>query len=380
MRNIRIWNQQNIEHFEWNDSENHQIVKSLVLPLMQNSSSKFIKNAHVQVEIVEYQGGLFPITINENNWHNCYTAAPFGIMPYSHDEMSHLGAFEKGVLKCGLWPVSLFLKLSRINHVVCVNNFLLSTNLYPHITVKEIEYLTAFLRKTYPQHAILWRSLNDYQHSKWLPELKNKNYRLAASRSIWFFNEPFKYQSKRVKKTLKEDLKLQQKTTYKLVMIDKATEGLFKSVKDLYDQLYLEKYSFHNPQFTEFFFENFLASPNTVLFGLYEGDTLQGVVGSYIYNQTITTPIVGYNIKKPQGDGLYRLLTWQVMTIAQEQHLLLNHSSGAGHFKRGRGAIGSFEYTAVYIDHLSFWRKPAWYFLELMLNTVGVYFLRKYRL
>ena len=54
-----------------------------------------------------------------------------------------------------------------------------------------------------------------------------------------------------------------------------------------------------------------------------------------------------------------------------EQKLLLNYSSGAGEFKRRRGAESAIEYNAIYTRHLPLKRQLPHLLLEQAANRLG---------
>jgi hypothetical protein len=66
----------------------------------------------------------------------------------------------------------------------------------------------------------------------------------------------------------------------------------------------------------------------------------------YQVGQTLTVPALGY-VENEKGPGIYRLLFASIFNYTLEHRLLLNYSSGAGDFKRKRGAQSRLEYTAV---------------------------------
>ena len=63
----------------------------------------------------------------------------------------------------------------------------------------------------------------------------------------------------------------------------------------------------------------------------------------------MTAPVIGYDMGYPQKSGLYRITSLMVGDYAIKNGLRLNASSGAGEFKRLRGARSQIEYTAYWI-------------------------------
>ena len=101
-------------------------------------------------------------------------------------------------------------------------------------------------------------------------------------------------------------------------------------IKELYDLLYIKKYSPINPQFTTAYIENAHRQKLIRMRGLRDGEgVLQGVVGCFVRGGVMTVPIVGYNTALPQRTGLYRMLMSMVLQEAAERSMLLHLSSGA---------------------------------------------------
>jgi hypothetical protein len=68
------------------------------------------------------------------------------------------------------------------------------------------------------------------------------------------------------------------------------------------------------------------------------------------------------------------------MIEATKKGLILHQSSGAAEFKRFRGFVGNIEYSAVFHRHLPFQRRLVWWLLELLVNSVAVPMMSRYKL
>ncbi|HEY9599812.1 MAG TPA: GNAT family N-acetyltransferase, partial [Cyanophyceae cyanobacterium] len=82
----------------------------------------------------------------------------------------------------------------------------------------------------------------------------------------------------------------------------------------------------------------------------------------------------------PQEIGLYRMLSAQLTLEATKRGFILHQSSGAASFKRFRGFVGTIEYSAVFYQHLPFWRQLVWRLLGLLVNKIAVPLMQKYKL
>ncbi|WP_084045362.1 GNAT family N-acetyltransferase [Deinococcus hopiensis] len=138
------------------------------------------------------------------------------------------------------------------------------------------------------------------------------------------------------------------------------TDEDLRAALDLYGQLYLQKYSLFNPQFTLEFLR--LARDERILNlrGLRVGSALMAVRGSLNRAGVMTSPLFGYALAAPQQDGWYRRLSLDVLRDARQEGLLVNASGGVGAFKRARGGVAVPEYSLVLTAHLPKAQRRAW--------------------
>ncbi len=90
-----------------------------------------------------------------------------------------------------------------------------------------------------------------------------------------------------------------------------------------------------------------------------EGDQIIGVIGSIQENGLMTVPLLGYDFAVRGEASLYRLLSAKITQLAEERNLQLHLSAGADDFKMSRGGVPYLEYSAIYCEHLSIFRRIA---------------------
>jgi len=73
------------------------------------------------------------------------------------------------------------------------------------------------------------------------------------------------------------------------------------------------------------------------------------------------------------------MLSTVLFNIARENGHLLNESSGAAQFKRNRGGFAAIEYSAVYDQHLPWYRRLCWTVLAVLLVAIGIPLMQKYK-
>lgn len=152
----------------------------------------------------------------------------------------------------------------------------------------------------------------------------------------------------------------------------KADENAnFIRIKELYDALYIEKYSKHNIRFCASYIQKMVKNHLIELYLLKEKDEILGCVG-FLENQTsLTAPIIGYDTKSKKP--LYRTLQAFMLEQAKIKNKFLNESSGASTFKLLRKMQSNFEYSFIYTKHLSFSRRLCF----KILSIISIYFYGK---
>ncbi|MFF2155335.1 GNAT family N-acetyltransferase [Paenibacillus chitinolyticus] len=350
-------------------------------PLICKGAGAYIRNVRTKVELVRAGEQLLPVTVNDTEYDNSYVCSPYST--YVSYALEELVLFKsellKGALRGVIGILSPLLKSARINRNVHVNNWLLSTNLYEELPKEDVRVLTAGLLERFPSHAVIFRSLNEVTNFQLMKDLTELGWILVPSRQVYFFEgrEP----DYMLKPNNVWDQKLLRRSPLRIVEHEEIEPSDYPRIVELYEDLYIRKYSRLNPRFTEAYIANCHLHGLLRIRGLRDSSgMLQGVIGCFDKAGVITAPLVGYNTALPQKEGLYRMLMSLVLTRAADEGKLLHLSSGAAHFKRIRGGRPAIEYSAVYIRHLPLRRRAVWLGLSHLLNGVGVPVMRKYRL
>ena len=377
--NINLYTKENIHHLEW--PNNSQFEKNYLLPFIIDGATKYVANVETEFAILQVGKNIFPLTINDKQYESCYVCSPYNaLILYSKEEMGKLKnkllEFLLGNLAdiCGL-----ALKSARINQVVSVNNWLLSTNLYPLWNGEEIKKITKFLITKFPDHVIMFRSLNFESNAALLQKFQQENYELIPSRQLYIFDRKKSDYSKH--RNIERDEILLRETHYEIVPHEKIKPTDYSRITELYNQLYLDKYCHHNPHFTSELISLWHQHKLLTMQALRNQDgVLDGIVGCFDRHEVATIPLVGYDTNLPQGLGLYRMLMNLSLKHSSIHNLVLNASSGASDFKSNRGGIAHIEYSAIHIDHLSFYRKIIWKILNSLLTNLAIPLMKKYKL
>jgi hypothetical protein len=139
-----------------------------------------IRNVRTTLRVLDTGRHLLPVSINDGHQHgddpagNSYVVSPLTTYAgYADYEVRQLGYAAL------TWPLRLLVKATgrwlaaaQVDRVVHVNNWLLSTNLYPHDwDGADLPAITDLLRETFPDHAIAWRSLNRHSNAALIDRL-----------------------------------------------------------------------------------------------------------------------------------------------------------------------------------------------------------------
>jgi hypothetical protein len=380
---VSLYDTTTIDTLPWTDSEVATLAKNYWVPLMKAGSSQFINNVNSQLLALTIDNLVLPVTVNNRELENSYVCSPYShYITYSKEELYTLKnpPLEK-LLELILNFMGLVLNLGEINQVVIVNNWLLSTNLYADLSKNQITAITSCLKERFPTHTLIFRSINTYINDDLFNTFQQNEYQMIGSRQVYLFN-PKDQSAMRTKMRwrLKQDFNLIEKEGYEVIDHHQISLAEVPRLVELYNALYLEKYSYNNPQFNEHFLELALNSKSLQIQALRKEGRIDGVIGFYEINGVMTTPLLGYDTSLPQEVGLYRMLSAQLTLEATKRGIILHQSSGAASFKRFRGFIENIEYSAVFYQHLPFWRQLVWRLLGLLVNQIAVPLMKKYKL
>lgn len=349
----------------------------------RDSSGSMIANLETQVNSYHATENIsLPTTLNESEYHNSYVCSPYtALVPYCLQELGKLdNRLLRFLLSRVIQLLDKFLKKHRINQILHINNWMLSTNLYPDAMQDvDLKKMTADAITSHPNHVVILRSLNAYLNSELMKGFKTAGYILAPSRQVYLYNKSLKDYTQ--SHNYKIDKKLLEKTDYQYVPQSDISKQDYPRIVALYNMLYIDKYSEHNPQFTEKYIATIIDHPNFYLEGFRNRNgVLDAVGGRFTLGSTITLPIVGYDVSLPKRSGLYRLVLITTLLYAERNKLTFNASSGASQFKLLRGAVPYIEYSAVYIKHLPKSRQRVWKGLAFVLERLFVPLMKKYQL
>jgi hypothetical protein len=344
----------------------------------------YISNIKTSFNLLTIGNVALPVSINDSELHNAYTCSPYThYISYAYDELRFV---PNRLLRFVCWlllvPFGLLFRVTKINKVVTLNNWLLSTCLYPDISGADIRVITEYIQETYPSHVVQWRSLQRNQHADLLSTLQDIGYILVPSRQVYIWKpEYYQNSTKRQRKNFNQDKKILHSDEMSVTPIDIKNVHEITQVRELYQNLYIDKYSACNPQLTDSFFELVQRLEIIDVYHLHHRQLEQhAVVGLFKNDTTVTAPILGYDTDQLTARKMYRACSAMSYQVALDQGLTCHKSSGAPEFKRNRGCKPEVEYSAVYVRHLPWYRRIIWITVASVLNKVAVPVMKQYEL
>lgn len=363
---------------EWPNTPDGDYAKRYLMPFFQRGTEDFMRNVHhTSLMVAKVGPNVIPLTVSDFHPENSYT-----VSPYSHyvsyggfEEVERLNnSAAEAVIKAIFKPIAWYFRRTDFDRVVYVNNWLLSTNLYPHMEYPVMEALAEVLPELFPDRAIVFRSVDAHRSPRLYYALEQTGYRMVLSRQVWYI-EP----ESSIKATqYREDMRHFRRSKYELIDASQITDADLPRLKELYDLLYLEKYSHFNPQFTEAFIRLARDCETLHLKALRCDGRIDAVMGYFIRNGAMTAPLFGYDTRLPKQAALYRLLTVHLIRDALERGLIVHASAGVGPFKKLRGGVPVIEYNAVYDRHLPPSRQHAWSMLKVISDNIAIPIFQKY--
>ena len=336
--------------------------KKLYKIFTEYDPSTLINNLHTKFKLYEVDDEAIISTITDEVKPNSYVASPYAlIINYSKDELFKIESkVQRAFFSLLIKVFDVFFRFSKIDKVQTLNNYLLATNFFSdkweELNLKELEQKAT---EAYPEHTLLFRSVNPTQNPKLFQNLLNNGWIGVVTRQVYLFRDEERWMGKR---DSKKDRKLRDSKRFSFVKVEDVEHCDFERIEELYGQVYLKKHSEHNIHYTAEFFPKMVENNLYSLHLLQDNENKKyvGVVALTNDLKVTTLPLLGYDTSYPQKDALYRRLMDFGIGYAFEHGLLLNISSGASTFKLTRGAEAELEYMFVKVDHLPFYRRVVW--------------------
>jgi hypothetical protein len=208
---VKEYDSSTVKDLKWPDTDDARYCRKFVDPMFAQGISPYIGNVddkitrlkllHIipaesfeedQDEVsISPDEIVLPITVNikeDYERYNCFTASPYHhFITYGRDELylNPIHPIIKFIMELILTFFSFFFKLTHLERVIIVNNWMLSTNLSTNLNPDQIEAITTYLCAKYPSHTIIFRSINDSITNDLLLRFYKTNYLRIPSRMVY---------------------------------------------------------------------------------------------------------------------------------------------------------------------------------------------------
>lgn len=354
------------------------ILQKWFRPLIEHGTTFCAPNLKTSPAFLRTARFELPLTVNEAEWDNSWICSPWNhYITYAAEEIARAtGPLVSRISGAALRGIGAWFKRADLNRVVMVNNWLLSTNTWPQWEAEELPEMISAIVDRWPDHAIVFRSLNSKESRPFIGSLAKVGARLIPSRQIWWYEANSIAVSR--SRDVRKDVSLLNRGDFEIVPGESLQDRDFQTIKALYDQLYLRKYSRHNPRYTTEWLRHLHHEKLLRFTALRAVDgKLAGVEGCLVSHETVSSPIVGYDLKAPPQLGLYRRLAVMPILEARRLGLPLNLSAGVGRYKALRGGEPVMEYLGLYVRHLPLHRRMPWRCVEELSTRLLAPYVRR---
>lgn len=319
-----------------------------------------VSNVAARLSALEVAGRIMPVTIDDGALGGSYVCSPHSAyVLYARAELDLLGVgWAAWPSRAALAGLDRVLKAARINRIVHLGNWLLSTNLHDGWRGEGVKGARETLAEAHPDHLLGIRSVDDWSSPGLREALAADGWILVPSRQVWVVDDLARDWTAR--NAFANDRRLVARSPFAVSDLETVEAGDALRIADLYAMLYVGKYSPLNPIFTPAFIRASAASGMlSYRVARDPGGTIMAVAGMWERGGVMTPPVVGYDTARPKREGLYRIASWMFMERALQAGWRLHGSAGAAHFKRLRGARGVIEWNAYHAAHLPWARRRA---------------------
>ncbi len=345
--------------------------RAYVQQLQADGPQTLVTNVTSDMLLIEHAGFALPTTVNHGDLGASYVVAPHSAyVLYAREE---LGLVDLGWLKR---PAQVIIALAdrlfkalRINTVVLIDNWLLSTNLHGAWHGEGLADIRARLIADYPDHFLGVRSVDRWTDPRLPTALAADGWIMLPSRIIWVTDDLKRDWAAR--NNVKNDRRKLRQSGLTVEDLTQPSDAEAERIVALYKMLYVEKYSALNPQYSAAWLKLAMACGLLKMRVARDADgQIMAAAGFVVRGDVATNPLLGYDTAQPQAAGLYRIACYMFGDYACAHGLRVNGSAGAGDFKRQRGARSEIEYTAFYARHLPRWRRWPLHLIATLLTVL----------
>jgi Acetyltransferase (GNAT) domain len=335
-------------------------------PIVTHGMHWCAPNIHAQAHWLQVGNARWRVSLTTPTPRNSYVVSSTGqYLEYALEEVRQLpSALHRALSRSALLPLSPLLR--TLDPVVMLDALPVSTVLHTQRTEAEWRAGIAAARDVHRGRPIVVRSLDPVICPEALAAVTAAGLELIPSRLV-FHQDPRQVAFWQIR-NVRQDLAMiaAAPLEHRSLAPSDATQ-----VAALYWQLYGEKHSRLNPEFSAAWLAHGMAAGVLRGAGLIHDGRLAAAYLSYTVDNVMTNPVFGYDTTLPQSLGLYRRLSVLTMQDARDRGLRLHASSGAPGFKASRGGVPTIEYHAIDLRTVTGVQGAAWRFVIRTANAIG---------
>lgn len=376
---ITLYDASNIDSMPWPNTDDAPFARGYLVPLVKDGTKHYIDNIDAEMRVLLVGKHVIPLLIVKNKYNNAYVCSPYAHYVSLALDSLHLikNRWMRKGIELSLRGFGKLLRKGHINRLVYVNHWLLSTDLYPkNISSEDLTAITAFLKETFPDSAIAFRSINAKTNASLKTDLQNCGFKLVATRQIYLTNTGEKDLFNT--RIIKSDLRLWKENDYEVIDETQLTPQDLNRILKLYKIVAVEHHSHLNPQLNIRFIKLMINQGFLKIKALKKNGKIDGVVGFYERNNIFMCPFFGYDKGHADKNRLYRLLSTLLLLEASKKNCVFHQSSGASFYKKIRRATGHQEFMGLYCRHLPLRQRLPWLTIKTIMNSAGTIFMKKY--
>lgn len=375
----KLFDRTTIDNLQWHPESGGEKFKEFLAPLVKNGIRSYVDNIDADFYVLQVGSIILPIVVANENYKDSYVCSPYGhyfAQAQKSDRVlpnRFLRNLTRGFSK-GLGKIS---RKAKINSAVFVNNWLSATDTYPAgLNKSHIKAIISTLTERFPNHAIVFRSLNSQINGSLIQDVESLGCHMIASRQV-YLNDTKQDVAFRRRDT-KRDIKLLEEGPYTVVDESHLDAEDFKRLQELYSKLYIVYHTPLSPQFNVAFFQIMLNSGLMGLRLVKHNGKIEGMAAYYEQDGVLVSPLIGFDKAHPKNGEIYQLLSLSLLLAAKKNNLIWHQSAGASAYKKNRGAVPCLESMAVYANHLPIGRRLFWDGFKRFINTFAVPFMERY--
>jgi len=358
----------------WPDSGEGRVARAYLEPLIEHGTTFAAPNLDADLGVAIVDGLVVPFTVSRELEDQSYIVSPYThYITYGAEEIEKLDtpALERPLRRVVAGLGRAFGR-ARFDRVVYVDNWLTSTTLHALLPRDAWRSLIDALRARFPDHAVVVRGVDRRTSAALREDLESLGARFVFSRRVLFQDpgDALRHRDGRKDQRLLD--RALADGSYRVIDLRELDDDGLSRVRDLYDLLYVEKWSRHNPQLTREYVIH------AIRCGFLQGCALvsregpiDGAFAAWVRHGLYYVPILGYDTGLPRERGLYRMLAALSSADALSRGVLVHDSAGVSDFKQNRGAVPQLEHLAVFDRHLPRHRRAPWRALGALMDHIG---------